>query len=88
MNATATQQDAIAHNLSHAMKPGYLREIVRFEAPAPSSEMVGPTPTLHTDFAPGTMQQTGNKLDLSKGRGSSRSRGSPVLCTPATASSR
>lgn len=64
MNATAVQQDATAHNLSHAMKPGYLREIVRFEAPAPSTEMVGPTPTLHTDFAPGTMQQTGNKLDL------------------------
>lgn len=64
MNATAVQQDATAHNLSHAMKPGYLREIVRFEAPAPSTEMVGPTPTLRTDFAPGTMQHTGNKLDM------------------------
>jgi flagellar basal body rod protein FlgG len=64
MNATAIQQEATAHNLSHGMKPGYLREIVRFEAPTPSQEMVGPTPTLHTDFTPGTMQMTGNKLDL------------------------
>lgn len=64
MNATAVQQDATAHNISHAMKPGYLREVVRFAAPAPGSEMIGPTTTMHTDFTPGTMQFTGGKLDL------------------------
>jgi flagellar basal body rod protein FlgG len=64
MSATSQQQDAIAHNLAHAVKPGYLREIMRFEAAAPGNEMLGPSTSLHTDFTPGTIQFTGNKLDL------------------------
>ena len=64
MNATAQQQDAIAHNLAHAVKPGYLRELIRFEAPAAGDPIQGPATSLHTDFQPGTMQLTGNKLDL------------------------
>ena len=64
MNATALQQDAIAQNLSHSVKPGYLRQLVRFDAPGATSEIQGPTATVHTDHKPGTMQFTGNKLDL------------------------
>ena len=64
MNATSQQQDAIAHNLAHAVKPGYLRELIRFEAPAAGNPIQGPATSLHTDFQPGTMQLTGNKLDL------------------------
>jgi flagellar basal body rod protein FlgG len=64
MNATSQQQDAIAHNLSHAVKPGYLRELIRFDAPGANDEIQGPLTSLHTDFALGTLQQTGNKLDL------------------------
>jgi flagellar basal-body rod protein FlgF len=64
MNATAQQQDAIAHNLAHAVKPGYLREMVRFSVESPAGNLQGPSGALHTDFTPGTMQFTGNKLDL------------------------
>lgn len=64
MNATAQQQDAIAHNLSHAVKPGYLRELVRFDASGPESQIQGPSTSLHTDFSPGTMQRSANPLDL------------------------
>jgi flagellar basal-body rod protein FlgF len=64
MHAIAQQQDATAHNLSHAVKPGYLREVVRFDAPGPANEIQGPAATLHTDFSPGTMEFTGHKLDL------------------------
>lgn len=64
MSATAQQQDAIAHNLSHAVKPGYLREMIRFDAPGPQSQIQAPATSLHTDFSPGTMQFTGNSLDL------------------------
>lgn len=64
MNATALQQDAVSHNLSHAVKPGYLRQVVQFDASGPSHQIVGPTASLHTDFSAGTMQFTGNKLDL------------------------
>jgi flagellar basal body rod protein FlgG len=64
MNATALQQDAIAQNLSHAVKPGYLRQLIRFDALGPSNEIQGPVASVHTDFSPGSMQYTGNKLDL------------------------
>ncbi len=64
MNATALQQDAIAQNLSHSVKPGYLRQLVRFDAPGTTNEIQGPTATVHTDHTPGTMQFTGHKLDL------------------------
>ena len=64
MNAMSQQQDATSHNLAHAVKPGYLRQIVRFEAPETRNQIQGPTTALHTDFQPGTMQFTGNKLDL------------------------
>lgn len=63
MQAMSQQQDATAHNLAHAVKPGYLRELIRFDAPD-QSQIQGPTASLHTDFTPGTMQHTGNKLDL------------------------
>ena len=62
MNATAQQQDAIAHNLAHSIKPGYLRELVRFDASCPESQIQGPSTSLHTDFSPGTMQRSGNPL--------------------------
>jgi len=58
------QQDTIAHNLAHAIKPGYQREMLKFESAGPSDGMQGPTLSLHTDFSPGTIQFTGNKLDL------------------------
>lgn len=64
MSATAQQQDALAHNLSHAVKPGYLREVIRFDATGPGNQILGPSTSLHTDFSPGAIQSTGNKLDL------------------------
>lgn len=68
MNATAQLQDVTAHNLSHAVKPGYLREMVRFDSS--NSLMQGPSASSQTDFSAGTMQFTGNKLDLAlKGPG-------------------
>lgn len=64
MNATVQQQDALAHNLSHAVKPGYLREMIRFDAAGPAAEIQSPVTSLHTDFSLGTMQFSGNTLDL------------------------
>lgn len=64
MQANAMQQDATAHNLSHAMKPGYRREIIRFDAVAQNDELIAPLSSLHTDFTPGILEQTGGKLDV------------------------
>lgn len=64
MSATAVQQDMIAHNLSHAVKPGYQRQMLRFEALVPADEMQPPAVSQHTDFSPGTIEFTGNVLDL------------------------
>ena len=70
MQATSQQQDAVAHNLAHSMKPGYLREIVRFDATEPADGIQPPATSVHTDFSPGSMNHTGNKLDLAlKGPG-------------------
>ncbi|MEK6257868.1 MAG: flagellar hook basal-body protein [Planctomycetota bacterium] len=64
MQATSLQQDVTAHNLNHAMKPGYQREVLRFNATGPREELLGPEATLHTDFSPGTLEFTGNTLDV------------------------
>ena len=64
MQATSQQQDVTAHNLSHAMKPGYRREILRFENIGQRDQLQGPATTLHTDFAPGILEHTGGKLDV------------------------
>lgn len=64
MQATSLQQDVTAHNLNHAMKPGYQREVLRFNATGPRDELLGPEATLHTDFSPGTLEYTGNNLDV------------------------
>jgi flagellar basal body rod protein FlgG len=70
MQATSQQQDTIAHNLAHAVKPGYMRETMRFDDLASAAELQPPVTSVHTDFTPGTMQYTGNKLDLAlKGPG-------------------
>lgn len=65
MNATALQQDAIAQNLSNSIKPGYLRQLIRFEASGTADQIQGPAASVHTDHRPGTMQFTGQPLDLS-----------------------
>jgi flagellar basal body rod protein FlgG len=64
MQATSLQQDVTANNLNHAMKPGYQREVLRFSAAGKRDELVGPEASLHTDFSPGTLEHTGNKLDV------------------------
>ncbi len=64
MQATSLQQDVTAHNLNHAMKPGYQREVLRFDATGPREELLGPDVSLHTDFSPGILEQTGNTFDV------------------------
>lgn len=64
MQATSAQQDVTAHNLAHAVKPGYRREILQFEAVGQHDEMLGPTASVHSDFAPGTLEFSGNRLDV------------------------
>ena len=64
MQATAQQQDVIAQNLTHANKPGYRREVLRFETSGPRGDIQGPVTSLHTDFTPGHAEYTGNKLDV------------------------
>lgn len=64
MQAMSTQQDVIAHNLSHAMKPGYRREIMKFTGIGQQNDLVGPMASLHTDFSQGTIENTGNTLDI------------------------
>lgn len=64
MHAASIQQDATAHNLSHAMKPGYRREIIRFDSVVSKEDIASPTSSLHTDYSQGVTESTGNKLDL------------------------
>ncbi len=64
MQAVTVQQDATAHNLSHAMKPGYRREMVRFESIGEPADIVAPMNSLHTDFSQGVMEFTAGKLDV------------------------
>lgn len=64
MQATSLQQDVTAHNLNHAMKPGYQREVLQFKATGPHEELLGPDSVLHTDFSRGTLEHTGNTLDV------------------------
>jgi flagellar basal-body rod protein FlgF len=67
MQATSQLQDVTAHNLNNAMKPGYQREVLRFQASGPVETLQGPEVTLHTDFIPGNLEYTGNNLDLALG---------------------
>lgn len=64
MQATSLQQDVTAHNLNHAMKPGYQRQVLRFSASGPDELLTSPEGSLFTDFSPGTLEFTGNPLDL------------------------
>lgn len=64
MEAMSTKQDATAHNLSHATKPGYRREIMRFEGIGQPDDLVGPTSALASDFSQGTLEQTHNVFDV------------------------
>lgn len=63
MQATSQQQDVIAHNLSHAMKPGYRREVLQFDTVGRREEIQGPSTSVHTDFTPGILENTENKFD-------------------------
>ncbi|WP_010583815.1 flagellar hook-basal body protein [Schlesneria paludicola] len=64
MQANSLQQDASAHNLSHAMKPGYRREVICFDSIGDREEIIAPRGSLHTDFTQGTMEHTGSQLDV------------------------
>jgi flagellar basal body rod protein FlgG len=64
MQATSHQQDATSQNLSHAMKPGYRREIVRFESIGQPQDIVAPLNSLHTDFSTGILEFTGGEFDV------------------------
>lgn len=64
MLATSHQQDAAAQNLAHASKPGYRREMLRFEASGNAEDFVGPSVSVHADQTPGGFEPTGNRLDV------------------------
>ena len=64
MLATSHQQDVAAQNLAHAGKPGYRREVLRFDASGGADDFVGPSVSLHADQTPGGFEQTGNPLDV------------------------
>ena len=63
MLATSHQQDVAAQNLAHAGKPGYRREVLRFDASGGPDDFVGPSVSLHADQTSGGFEQTGNSLD-------------------------
>jgi flagellar basal body rod protein FlgG len=64
MLATSHQQDVAAQNLAHASKPGYRREVLRFEAGGGAEDLVGPRVSVHADQSPGGFEHTGNPLDV------------------------
>ena len=64
MNATSTQQDATSHNVAHATKPGYRREVIQFESVFDAAQIAGPATSMHTDFSQGIMQFSGGKFDV------------------------
>lgn len=64
MNATSIQQDATSHNVAHATKPGFRREVIQFESVFDAAQIVGPATSMHTDFTQGTLEYSGGKLDL------------------------
>lgn len=63
MQAMSIQQDATAHNVSHAMKPGYRREVVSFESIGWKQDLISPSATMTTDYTPGIHEYTGGRLD-------------------------
>lgn len=67
MLATSHQQDVAAQNLAHSSKPGYRRELVRFESLGGLDEFVGPTVSVNSDQTPGGFEPTGNPLDVAIG---------------------
>lgn len=64
MLATSQQQDVAAQNLAHASKPGYRREVLRFEAGGAAEDFIGPNVSIHADQTPGGFEHTGNPLDV------------------------
>lgn len=64
MQAMSLQQDATSHNLSHAMKPGFRREILQFDSIGQQQDIIAPSTSLHTDFTPGIHEYTGSKFDV------------------------
>lgn len=64
MLATSHQQDVAAQNLAHASKPGYRREVLRFESGGGADDFVGPSVSVHADQTPGGFEHTGNPLDV------------------------
>lgn len=64
MLATSQQQDVAAQNLAHANKPGYRRDVLRFESVGTVAEFAAPQTQVHPDFTPGGLEHTGNPLDV------------------------
>jgi flagellar basal body rod protein FlgG len=64
MLATSQQQDVAAQNLAHSGKPGYRREMVRFESLGGLDEFTGPSVSVHSDQTSGGFEPTGNPLDV------------------------
>lgn len=64
MLAMSHQQDVAAQNLAHSSKPGYRREMVRFESTGGLNDFVGPSVSVHSDQTPGGFEPTGNPLDV------------------------
>ena len=64
LNAMSLQQDVTARNISNSSKPGFLRHIAQFERYGPRENILGTSPSVHTDFTPGPVTHTGNRLDM------------------------
>lgn len=64
MATTAMAQDATSHNVSHATKPGFRREVMQFQAVYDEAEIAAPSASMVTDFSQGIMEYSGNKFDV------------------------
>lgn len=64
LNAMSVQQDVTARNISNSSKPGFLKYVTRFQQFGPSDNILGTSPSVHTDFTPGPTKFTGNRLDM------------------------
>ena len=60
----SVQQDVSARNISNSNKPGFLRYVAKFQATGTDDELLGTRPSVHTDFTPGPVNFTGNRLDM------------------------
>lgn len=64
MKAVSIQQDITANNLAHADKPGYRRQLLRYESFGVQPAHYGTNVERFVDFRPGDHVHTGRDLDV------------------------